>query len=253
MARETDIDLRHGQRLKYGAIAAPLLMPVLPVAVTFVLLLLAAGGPPAAIIILFIGVVASLLALLAGLTVSLVLGRRYSRWTRETRELIAADGIRPEELHWFSNELKPAEKRALKAVESRDLLLADAYRETLASRLTATRIQKSSRRELELARRRQRSLKQLKSARTDGFSAQIEQDIEKISSINEEAKLMLVEAESRLHMIEAAASRGGSLADNELALKKLSARSKELPLALEAAKVADEIRREFEAEDEETQ
>ena len=253
MARETDIDLRHGRRLKYGAIAAPILMPVLPVVVTFVLLLLAAGGPPAAVVILFIGVVASILAFIAGLTVSFVLGRRYSRWTRQTRELIAANGIRPEELHWFRNELKPAEKRALKAVEACDLLLADAYRETLASRLTATRIQKSSKRELQLAKSRQSSLKQLKSARKDDFGAQIEQDIEKISGINEEAKLMLIEAESRLHMIEAAASRGGSLADNELALKKLSARSKELPLALEAAKIADEIRREFEAEDDEIQ
>lgn len=253
MARETNIDLRQGSRLKYGAIAAPVLMPILPILVTFVLLLLAAGGPPAAVVILFVGVVASILALLTGLTVSLVLGRRYSRWIRDTRELIAANGIRPEELHWFRNELKPAEKRALKAVESRDLLLADAYRETLASRLTATRIQKSSRRELELAKRRQRSLKQLKSPRRVDFSAQIEQDIAKISGINEEAKLMLAEAESRLHMIEAAASRGGWLADNELALKKLTARSKELPLALEAAKIADEIRREFEAEDEESQ
>lgn len=253
MVRGNEIETKRGNRLKYGAIAAPVLLPVLPIVVTFVLLLLAAGGPPAAVVILFIGVLASFLALLTGLTLSFVLGRRYSQWRRETKELIAADGIRPEEIHWFRNELKPAEKRALKAVEARDLLLADAYRETLASRLTATRIQKSSRRELELAMRRQRSLKQLKSARKDDFSAQIENDIQKISGINEEAKLMLVEAESRLHMIEAAASRGGSLADNELALKKLSARSKELPLALEAAKVADEIRRELEAEDEESQ
>ena len=93
----------------------------------------------------------------------------------------------------------------------------------------------------------------MKHSDLDPELAQIEQDISKISAIHEEAKLMLVEAESRLHMIEAAASRGGSLADNELALKKLSARSKELPLALEAAKVADEIRREFEAEGEELQ
>lgn len=253
MAIGTEIDLKKGNRLKYGAIAAPILFPIVPVVVTFGLLLLAAGGPPAAVVILFIGVVASILALFTGLTISFILGRRYSRWTRETRELIAANGIRPEELDWFRSELKPAEKRALKAVAARDLLLADAYRETLASRLTATRIQKSSKRELQLAKRRETSLKQLKTSKKEDFAAQIAKDIEKISGINDEAKLMLAEAETRLHMIEAAASRGGSLADNELALKKLSARSKELPLALDAAKVADEIRREFEAEDEEIQ
>ncbi|MEQ1924388.1 MAG: hypothetical protein ABL952_17970, partial [Pyrinomonadaceae bacterium] len=115
MAIGTEIDLKKGNRLKYGAIAAPILFPILPVVVTFVLLLLAAGGPPAAVVILFIGVVASILALLTGLTISFVLGRRYSRWIRETRETIAANGIRPEEIHWFRNELKPAEKRALTA------------------------------------------------------------------------------------------------------------------------------------------
>ena len=59
---------------------------------------------------------------------------------------------------------------------------------------------------------------------------------------------MLSEAEARLQMIEAAASRGGNLADSELALKKLSARSKELPLALESAKMTEEIRKELENE-----
>mgnify|MGYP001254984682 FL=1 len=60
---------------------------------------------------------------------------------------------------------------------------------------------------------------------------------------------MLAEAESRLQMIEAAARRQGGLADSELALKKLSARSSELPLALEAAKMSEEIRLELENEE----
>ena len=59
---------------------------------------------------------------------------------------------------------------------------------------------------------------------------------------------MQAESEARLQMIEAAASRGGNLADSELALKKLSARTAELPLALESAKMAEEIRLELEKE-----
>ena len=47
-------------------------------------------------------------------------------------------------------------------------------------------------------------------------------------------------------MIEAAATRAGGLADNELALKKLSSRANELPLALQSAPVTDEIREELE-------
>lgn len=80
-----------------------------------------------------------------------------------------------------------------------------------------------------LARKRQGSLKQLKSSRAEEFQAQIENDIGKIAKINDEAKNMLAEAESRLQMIEAAVSRQGGLADSELALKKLSARSSSFP------------------------
>ena len=97
-----------------------------------------------------------------------------------------------------------------------------------------------------MAKKRQNSIKLLKSSRTSEFQSQIAQDIEKVSRIHSEAREMLAEAESRLTMIEAAASRSGGLADNELALKKLSARANELPLALQSAQVADEIREELE-------
>ena len=245
----TPADLARGRNLKIGAITAPILLTVLPALVTFLLLLLAASGPPVAAVILFAGVVATVIGFVTGMFILGLLVHKRSVWTREMRERIAADGIKAEEIGWFTNELKSNEKRALRAVESRDLLLADAYRETLASRLTATRIVKSSKRELLLAKRRQNSLKQLKSARVDAFQVEIGRDMEKIGKINDEAKLMLSEAEARLQMIEAAASRGGNLADSELALKKLSARTAQLPLALESARMADEIRLELEKED----
>lgn len=242
-------DLARGRKLKIGAVAAPVVLTVLPLAVTLLLTILAASGPPAAAVILFAGIVATLIGFLIGVTTSAVLVHKHSVWTKEMRERIAADGIRADEINWFRRELKASEKRALKAVEARDLLLGDAYRETLASRLTATRILRSSRRELLLTRKRQNSLKQLKSSRAAEFQQQIVNDLEKIGKINDEAGVMLAEAESRLQMIEAAAARGGSLADSELALKKLSARSAELPLALESAKMAEEIRLELEKEE----
>lgn len=245
----TPTDLKRGRRLKIGAVAAPVVLTIIPAVLTFILVLLAATGPPAAAVFLFFGVVATVIGFVSGIVIAAILAGRRSAWTREMRERIAADGIRAEEINWFRNELKPSEKRALKAVEARDLLLADAFRETLASRLTATRIVKSSKREFLLTQRRQRSVQQLKSARGEEFQTQIAGDLEKIDKINQEAKLMLAEAESRLQMIEAAASRTGSLADSELALKKLSARTAQLPLALESAKMAEEIRLELEKED----
>jgi hypothetical protein len=245
----TPTELAYGQKLKIGAIAAPVLLSILPAVVTLILMLLAASGPPVAAMIFFLGVIATIFGFILGITITAILVHRRSVWSKEMKERIAADGIRAEEIGWFRKELKPSEKRALRSIEASDLLLGDAYRETLASRLTATRIVRSSRRELQLAKRRQNSLKQLRTARADDFRKQTAEDVETISRIGEEAKLMLTEAEARLQMIEAAASRGGTLADSELALKKLSARTKELPLALESAKMAEEIRRELERAD----
>ncbi len=64
---------------------------------------------------------------------------------------------------------------------------------------------------------------------------------------------MRVEAETRIHMIEAESRRGRNFADTELALKKLSARTQELPLALESARMEDAIRKDLEKELEKTQ
>ncbi|MEO6051099.1 MAG: hypothetical protein ABIP78_07185 [Pyrinomonadaceae bacterium] len=242
-------DLARGRKLKIGAVTAPVLLTLTPAVITFLLLILTAGGPPVAALMLFFGIVATVIGFISGVVITAVLTQKRLVWIREMRERIAANGIRAEEIGWFKNELKPNEKRALKAVETRDLMLADAYRETLASRLTATRILKSSKRELLLTKKRQISLKQLKASRIQDFQAEIAFDLDKIGKINDEAKLLLAEAESRLQMIEAAASRHGNLADSELALKKLSARTAELPLALESARMSDEIRRELENED----
>ena len=93
-------------------------------------------------------------------------------------------------------------------------------------------------------------MKYLKSENAKAFQEESQKDVGNLTKIEQEAKLMRDEAETRLQMIEAAARRGTNLADSELALKKLSARTAELPLALEAAKMEQEIRRELEKETE---
>jgi hypothetical protein len=244
----TKTDLARVNKLKAGAIAAPIVLTIIPAVITLVLLLIAAGGPPAAVLILFGGLIATALGLLTGVTTSVVLAQKRSASIRQLKDRMAARGIKAEEIDWFRSELKGEERRALKALEQRDLLLADAYRETLASRLTASRMIKESKRELMLSKRRQNSLKQLKTRRADDFQSVIGEDINKLERIGDEAKVILAEADARLRMIEAAGTRGGSIAESELALKKLSARTSELPLALESAKIADEIRLELEKE-----
>src|SRR5947208_147976 len=169
----TNEDLRRGRNLARGAVAAPVFLTITPLIITLLLLVLAPLAPPSAVIVLFLGLVATSIGLITGLSLMAFFLHKRSNWTKEMREQMAAQGIRAEQIEWFKKELKPSEKRALKAVTARDLLLADAYRETLASRLTATRIVGSSRRELQLAKRRQNSIKQLKAARKDEFQSQI--------------------------------------------------------------------------------
>jgi hypothetical protein len=184
----TQKDLAYGRKLRLGAIASPVVLLLVPALLTVILMLVAAGSPPVAAVILFVGFVLTTLGFLSGIVASLVLTHRRNKWTREMRELIAADGIRANEIEWFFGEMKPSEKRALRDITARDLLLGDAYRETLASRLTATRIIRNSRRELTMAKKRRNSVKQLRSSRSDEFQKQLGDDIEKIDRIHTEAR-----------------------------------------------------------------
>ena len=244
----TKKDLAKGKRMKIAAWTAPLALSVIPAFLFIILFFLFGSSPPLAATFFFLGIISAIIGFVIGLIGSAFFAYRYNEWLKQMRERIAVDGIRAEEVEWFKNELTPTEKKALKEIETKNLLLADAYRETLASRLTATRIIKSSRKELAFANRRENKLKYLKAENSENFLKEIKSDIDKLSGIKTEAEQMKVEAESRLQMIEAAAIRGSNLVDSELALKKISARQSELPMALEAAKMEEEIRRELENE-----
>lgn len=244
----TNRDLARGRNLKIAAVAAPLLLTGIPAVLFTVLAFLFGATPPAAFTLFVLGIIFTAIGFVVGMALTGFFIYRRSNWTKEIREKMAADGIKAEEIDWFTHEMKSSEKKALKDIGRADMLLADAYRETLASRLTATRIVKSSKRELSLTQRRKSKLKQFNAERGNEFREQIEKDSAKISSIHDEAKMMLAEAEARLQMIEAAAVRGRSLVDSELALKKLSSRSQNLPLALEEVRLTEELSRELERE-----
>lgn len=234
--------------LKYGAWTSPVLLSLLPAIVFFILFLLLGSTPPAAISFLAFGVISLIIGFILGLIISGGLLVYRSRWLAQVRERIAVDGIKANEVDWFKHELTTAEKKSLKEIDSKNLLLADAFRDTLAARLTATRILKSTKHELLLVQKRQNKLKYLKTENSSKLQEDLRTDFEKLSKIKNQAMEMRVEAETRLQMIEAESRRGGTIADTELTLKKLSARTEELPLALESAKMEEEYRKEFEKE-----
>src|SRR5262249_34668404 len=151
--------------------------------------------------IFFLGLILTIAGFVTGLALSGFFLYRHSNWSYEMRERIAARGVRAEEVDFFRSELRSSEKQALRSISGRDPLLGDAYRETLASRLTASRIVKSSKKELLLMQRRRNKLKYNRSQSAKRFQEELVEDITKIRSINDEAKVMLAEAEARLQMI----------------------------------------------------
>ena len=235
-------DLLKDKILKNSAWIVPIVLPILP-AIVISLSGFLTSNP----VLIFLSLFWLVGGFIFGLISSGALLIYRQRWLSRIREKLAVDGIKTEEVQWFMHELTSTERKSLKELEREDRLLGDAYRETLASRLTSSRIVKSAKSELLLVKRRENKLKSLKSQTSSELQIVLKDDREKLEEIKREAEQMKVEAETRLQLIEAAARRGTSFADTELALKKLSSRSAELPLALEALKMQDEIRKEIEA------
>lgn len=244
----TRSDSAKNKALLYGAWTAPVMLSVVPALFFFILFVILGSTPPVAATYFFLSLISLVVGGILGLAASGGLLFYRSRWLAEIRERIAVDGVKAHEVDWFKNELTTNEKKSLKEIAAKNPLLADAFRDTLAVRLTAVRILKSTKQELLLVSRRQNKLKYLKSENSANLQNELKKDAENLEKIKREAEEMRVEAETRVQMIEAAHRRGANLADSELTLKKLAARTSELPLALESAKMEQEIRRELENE-----
>ncbi len=78
----TPADLARGRKLKIGAVAAPILLTVIPAVVTLLLLLLAASGPPVAAVILFAGIIATVIGFIIGIVITAILQHKRSLWTK---------------------------------------------------------------------------------------------------------------------------------------------------------------------------
>src|SRR5918997_3101980 len=90
----------------------------------------------------------------AGLFVAALIVAYRVFWTRRLRERLAADGVTAAELRHFTRELTSEERRSLREIEQQHPALAEAYRDTLAARLTATRLLARVGREAETVERR---------------------------------------------------------------------------------------------------
>ena len=185
-----------------------------------------------------VGVVAGAIAMIL-----LLLYRR--RWYGRLRDKLASDGITASEVSWFTPELTSEERQVLEEIKTTNPLLADAYSETLASRLTATRIISRSRTELLRVERRLNRARSIVGADTTNLVEELTSDRGQLQRLQSEASLRLAEAKARLQVIEAAASRSLGQAETDLMLRRLSASQEQLPLSLEMARLEQQAAREL--------
>jgi uncharacterized membrane protein len=172
--------------------------------------------------------------------------RRF--WEGRLRERLAADGVTADELSLFAKELAPAQRRALREMEAQNPLLADAYRETLAARLTAARVLTRAGKDAAQVESRLQNASGLQAA----GRAQLEEDLHKdrlrLERVRREADEHAREMDARLQMIEAIASRDASQAETELALKRLGSVRENSPLTLDSIRQEQQALEEIEQE-----
>ena len=222
-----------------------LVLVTLPLPIVFLVLFLAAGTTESAAIYLLLSFVSMGLGLVVGLVVLIFLLLYRRRWYGRLRDRLAADGITAAEVPWFASELSSEERRIWGELKQKNPLLADAYCETLAARLTATRIIARARGEILKIERQINRTRSIQGVDTSSLLSDLITDRQRSEELRKEATARLAEAKARLQTVEAAANRGLSQKETDLMLRRLAAWQEHFPLALEMASMEQEALREI--------
>jgi hypothetical protein len=216
------------------------ILVTLPLPVIFLLLFAAAATTDSAAIYLLLSFVSLGAGLVVGLLLFILLLVYRRRWQARLRDRLATDGITADEVPWFSTELSSEERTVWADLKQKNPMLADAYCETLAARLTATRIVSRSRGAILKVERQITRTRNLAGIDTSSLLDDLNSDRQRFDLIRSEATVRLSEANARLQTIEAAANRSLSESETELMLRRLTAAQEQFPLALEMLNLEQE-------------
>ena len=236
-------DERMSQLLKWAPWLS-LLIVTLPVPIVFLILFMAAATTDGAAIYLLLSFVSLGLGLVVGLLLLLMLFLYRKRWHTRLRDRLALDGITAAEVPWFTSELSSEERKTWADLKQKNPLLADAYCETLAARLTATRIIGRARRETLRIERQINRTRNIRGVDTGTLLNELLSDRRRSEELRKEANARLSETKARLQTIEAAANRKLSQIETDLMLRRLEASQEQFPLALEIASLEEAALRE---------
>lgn len=212
----------------------------LPLPIVFLVLFLAAAATDTKAVYLLLSFVSLGLGLVVGLLLLILLLLYRRRWHGRLRDRLASDGITAAEVPWFASELTSEERKTWDELKPKNALLADAYCETLAARLTATRIIGRARRETLRVERQINRARSLKGVDTSLLLEDLLADRQRAEELRKEANLRLAGAKARLQTIEAAANRRLTQKETDVMLQRLAASQEQFPLALEMASMERE-------------
>ena len=219
-----------------------------PIPVVFLGFFLAAATTDAAAVYLLLSFVSMGLGLVVGLLVLMLLLFYRRRWMGRLRDRLAADGITGAEVAWFVNELTSEERRIWRELTEKNPLLADAYCQILANRLTATRIIAKSRGEVLRVERQINRTRGLRGVDTSSLLSELQSDRQRVDGVRQEATRRLSEAKAQLQSIEASANRKLSQVETDSMLRRLAASQALPPLALEMDQLEREALRELDSQ-----
>ena len=237
-------DERMTQLLSWAPWLSFFLVP-LPIPILFLVLSLAAATNESTAVYLLLSFVSLGLGLVVGLLLVIVLLFYRRRWQSRLRDRLAADGITGAEVPWFASELSSEERKTWNELKEKNPLLADAYCETLAERLTATRIIARARRETLKVERQINRTRTIRGVDTTQLLDDLTSDRARSEGLRKEATVRLSETKARLQAIEAAANRSLSQTETDFMLRRLAASQEHFPLALEIARLEESARREL--------
>src|SRR5688500_17724466 len=221
-----------------------LLAASLPAPLIFLVLFLTTTTTEAAAVYLLLAGLSLTLGFALGVVITAILLIYRRRWLSKLRDRLASDGITANEVAWFRSELTSAERASLAEIERSNPLLADAYLETLANRLTASRIISRSKRELLRVERQINRARTVRTPESDALQKELADDHERLEHVRRQANEHLANAKTRLQVIEATASRKLSQGETDMMMQRLGSAQDQLPLVLEIAQIEQQALRE---------
>jgi len=229
-------DARTARLLKLAPWIA-VLATTLPAPLVLLVLFLVATATESAAIYLLLAGFSLIFGFALGVLIAVILLIYRRSWLSKLRDRLASDGITADEVVWFRSELTSAERKALAEIEQNNPLLADAYRETLASRLTASRIISRSKREMLKVERQLNRARTIRTPESTALQKDLTEDRERLDQVRQQATEHLAQAKTRLQVIEATANRKLSQGETDLMMQRLGAAQDHVPLVLEMAQL----------------